>query len=124
MKTAPTRILIVDDSALYRQSIHNVLRDIADTEVVGIAKNGVEAISKIEQLSPDLLTLDVQMPDMNGIQVLQEIKRRRLRPKAIMLSSLTAKGTQVTTDALLEGAFDFILKPSSNDALANREELR
>jgi two-component system chemotaxis response regulator CheB len=77
VNTPPTKILVVDDSALYRQSIHNVLREIANIEVIGIAKNGVEAIEKIEQLRPDLLTLDVQMPDMNGIQVLQEIKRRR-----------------------------------------------
>ena len=92
MKSGPTRILVVDDSALYRQSIHNVLRDMADACVVGTAKNGVEALEKIEQLEPDLLTLDVQMPDMDGIQVLREIKRRRLRPKAIMVSSFTYEG--------------------------------
>jgi two-component system chemotaxis response regulator CheB len=120
----PTRILVVDDSALYRQSIHNVLRDMADASVVGTAKNGVEALEKIEQLEPDLLTLDVQMPDMDGIQVLREIKRRRLRPKAIMVSSFTYEGAQATTDALLEGAFDFILKPSSRDVQANRQQLR
>ena len=124
LNSGPTRILVVDDSALYRQSIHNVLREVAEISIVGTAKNGVEALEKIEQLDPDLLTLDVQMPDMDGIQVLQEIKRRRLRPKAIMVSSLTSEGAQVTTDALMEGAFDFILKPSSNDSLANRQQLR
>jgi two-component system chemotaxis response regulator CheB len=124
LSDAPTKILVVDDSALYRQSIHNVLREVEGASIVGIAKNGVEAIEKIEQLDPDLLTLDVQMPDMDGIQVLREIKRRRLRPKAIMVSSLTAEGAKVTTDALMEGAFDFILKPSSNDSVANRQTLR
>ena len=64
------------------------------------------------------------MPDMDGIQVLREIKRRRLRPKAIMVSSLTSEGAQVTTDALMEGAFDFILKPSGTDSEANRRQLR
>ncbi len=64
----PTKILVVDDSALYRQSIYNVLREVADAAVVGSAKNGVEALKKIEQLDPDLLTLDVQMPDMDGIR--------------------------------------------------------
>jgi two-component system chemotaxis response regulator CheB len=118
------RVLIVDDSALYRQSIQNVLRDIADVTVVGVANNGVEALEKIEQLDPDLLTLDVQMPDMDGIEVLREIRRRGLRPGAIMVSSLTAEGAQVTTDALLEGAFDFVLKPSSQDCTANRQQLR
>jgi two-component system chemotaxis response regulator CheB len=120
----PTRILVVDDSALYRQSIHNVLREVPVASIVGIAKNGVEALEKIEQLDPDLLTLDVQMPDMDGIQVLREMKRRRLRAKAIMVSSLTCEGAKVTTDALMEGAFDFILKPSSGDSDANRQQLK
>ena len=124
MPTDATKILVVDDSALYRQSIQNVLRDVADVEIVGWAKDGVEALAKIEQLDPDLLTLDVQMPDMDGIQVLREVKRRRLRVKAIMVSSLTATGAQVTTDALLEGAFDFILKPSGSDSAGNRQRLR
>ena len=124
MNAGPTKILVVDDSALYRQSIHNVLREIADVAIVGVANNGVEALEKIEQLDPDLLTLDVQMPDMDGIEVLREMKRRGLRPQAIMVSSLTSVGAQVTTDALLEGAFDFILKPSSNESFTNRQQLR
>lgn len=119
----PTKILVVDDSALYRQLINNVLRKIPRAAVVGLAKNGVDALEKIEQLDPDLLTLDVQMPDMDGIQVLREIKRRGLRPQSIMISSFTAEGAQVTTDALMEGAFDFILKPSSGDSGANRQQL-
>jgi two-component system chemotaxis response regulator CheB len=124
VNSGPTRILIVDDSALYRQSIHNVLREVANTLIVGTAANGIDALGKIEELDPDLLTLDVQMPDMNGIEVLHEIKRRALRPQAIMVSSLTCEGAQVTTDALMEGAFDFILKPSGSDTAANRQMLR
>ncbi|MGI9474904.1 MAG: protein-glutamate methylesterase/protein-glutamine glutaminase [Rubripirellula sp.] len=124
MNSSPTRILVVDDSALYRQSIHNVLRNEPNAEIVGIAKNGIEALQKIETLDPDLLTLDVQMPDMDGIGVLREIKARRWRTKAIMVSSLTSQNAQVTTDALMEGAFDFILKPSSSDSEANRQQLR
>lgn len=120
----PTKILVVDDSALYRQSIQNVLRDVQHVSVVGTAKNGIDAIRQVEVLDPDLLTLDVQMPDMDGIQVLTEIKRRRLRPKAIMVSSLTAEGAQVTTDALMGGAFDFVLKPSSKDSGENRRQLK
>lgn len=122
--TAPIRLLIVDDSALYRQSINNVLRGTEDIDIVGIAKNGLEAIEKIEALDPDLLTLDVQMPGMDGIGVLREINKRGLRPKAIMVSSLTSDGAQVTTDALLEGAFDFILKPTGADLTANRQRLQ
>lgn len=124
MKTGPTKILVVDDSALYRQLIHNVLRENGDVAIVGVAKNGADALEKIQQLAPDLLTLDLQMPDMDGIQVLQEIKGRRLPTKAIMVSSYTSEGAQLTTDALMEGAFDFILKPSSNDSAANRQQLR
>ena len=124
MKTGPTRILVVDDSALYRQLIHNVLRDNEDVSIVGLAKDGAEALEMIQQLDPDLLTLDLQMPDMDGIEVLQEIKRRRLPAKAIMVSSYTSEGAQLTTDALMEGAFDFILKPSSSDSASNRQQLR
>ena len=113
---APTRILVVDDSALYRQNIANVLRQAENVVVVGRAGNGEEALQKIEELDPDLLTLDVQMPEMDGIAVLREIKQRGLRAKAVMVSSFTAEGAQVTTDALLEGAFDFVLKPSSCNA--------
>ena len=119
-----TTVLVVDDSALYRQSIVNVMREIADTVVVGTAKNGIEALSKLEQLDPDLLTLDVQMPDLDGISVLREIKNRGLRSKAIMVSGYTTEGAQVTTEALMEGAFDFILKPSGSDLEANRQRLR
>jgi two-component system chemotaxis response regulator CheB len=122
--TEPTRLLIVDDSALYRQLINNVLRDSEDVAVVGIAKDGFDALEKIESLHPDLLTLDVQMPDLDGIGVLREIKKRELCPKAIMVSSLTSEGAQVTTDALLEGAFDFILKPTGGDPNENRRRLR
>jgi len=119
-----TTLLIVDDSALYRQAISNALRDEAGVSVVGLAKDGVEALQKIEELDPDLLTLDVQMPGMDGIGVLREMNKRRLRPKAIMVSSLTSESAQVTTDALLEGAFDFILKPSGGDAAGNHRQLR
>ena len=117
------RVLIVDDSALYRQLVRNVLRDIPGVEVVGQAKTGAEALEKLPECNPHLLTLDVQMPDMNGLEVLHALKKIRSTAKAIMLSSLTGEGTQVTTDALLAGAFDFIQKPNSNDASANRVAL-
>lgn len=124
MSLRPTTILIVDDSALYRQSIQNVLRDNGEISIVGTARNGIDALEKIDQLDPDLLTLDVRMPDMDGIEVLNEIRKRKLRAKAIMVSGFTSEGAQVTTDALLEGAFDFVLKPSGSDAVANRQMLK
>ena len=118
------RILIVDDTALYRQVIRNVLSEMPGVAIVGTAKDGVDALEKIEELNPDLLTLDVQMPGMDGIEVLRRIRRRRVRPGVIMVSSFTSEGAQVTTDALLEGAFDFILKPSGRDSGDNRRRLR
>jgi two-component system chemotaxis response regulator CheB len=117
-------IVVVDDSALYRQLVRNVLRDVPGVEVLGAAKGGQEALEMAAQLDPDLLTLDVHMPDLDGIHVLRELKKRRARCRALMLSSLTANGAQVTTDALLEGAFDFIQKPSGADAERNRVQLR
>jgi len=116
--------MVVDDSALYRQMVKNVLRDVPGVEVVALAKTGAEAISLLTEYAPHLLTLDVQMPDMNGLEVLRELKKMRSSVKAIMLSSLTAQGAKVTTDALLAGAFDFIQKPNSQDANANRDLLR
>lgn len=114
------KILVVDDSALYRQLVKNVLRDIPGVEVVGAAKSGTEALSMVAELDPDVLTLDVRMPDIDGIEVLRTLKRNKSRAKAVMLSSLTANGAQTTTDALFEGAFDFVHKPSGSDAIANR----
>jgi len=119
----PLRILVVDDSALYCQLVRNVLREVPNVEVVGTAKSGQEALDQLDQVAPDLMTLDVRMPGGDGIDVLRELKKRRSRTKAIMLSSLTANGAQVTTDALMEGAFDFIHKPGGSDAAANRQAL-
>ncbi len=117
------RVMIVDDSALYRQLVRNLLREIPNVEIVGSASSGAEALEKIESFNPDLLTLDVEMPEVNGIAVLRALRQRRSRVKAIMLSSLTMNGAQVTTDALLAGAFDFIHKPNNLDATKNRSAL-
>ncbi|MFM7166211.1 MAG: chemotaxis-specific protein-glutamate methyltransferase CheB [Planctomycetaceae bacterium] len=117
------RILIVDDSALFRTMLQNVVRDLSEFEVVGTASNGLAALDKIEQLNPDVVTLDVEMPGLSGIEVLRELKRRGCRSRVIMVSRFTAAGTQVTTDALLEGAFDFVLKPAGANAADNRLQL-
>ena len=114
------RMLVVDDSALYRLAIRNALEAIPGVEIVGVAKDGTEALEKIEALAPDLLTLDVEMPGLDGIGVLREVNRRELGVKSIMVSSHTARGARTTTDALLEGAFDFIRKPTGLDGAANR----
>jgi len=110
--TKPIRVLIVDDSAVYRQMVGGVLKSFDDVEVVGIAKDGVEALRQIADLQPDVITLDVEMPNLNGIETLKTLKRRGPRPAAIMVSSLTEVGAAVTMEALFEGAFDFITKPT------------
>lgn len=120
---SPLTLIVVDDTAIYRQMLRNIFREVPGVEVVGAARSGEEALELIGQHEPDLITLDVQMPGMTGIEVLRELKSRRSRTKAIMVSSQTGTGTQATMDALLEGAFDFILKPNSSDAEANRKQL-
>ena len=81
------RMLVVDDSALYRLAIRNALEAIPGVEIVGVAKDGTEALEKIESLAHDLLTLDVEMPGLDGIGVLREVNRRGLGVKSIMVSS-------------------------------------
>ena len=117
------RILVVDDSALYCQLLRNVLNEVPEVEVVGTARSGPQALEMSDQLNPDLMTLDVRMPGGDGLTVLRELRKRRSRVRAIMVSSFTATGAQVTTDALMEGAFDFIQKPGGPDAAANRRML-
>ena len=124
MDSPKFRILVIDDSAIYRQTICNILRDVASVEVVGTAKNGAEALEKMAELDPDIVTLDYEMPSVDGLEVLRRMKRKGLRAKAIMVSSYTGEGARVTTDALLEGAFDFVLKPSGGTPDENREQLR
>ena len=120
MDSRPLKVLVVDDSALYRQTICNALREIGSVQVVGTAKDGHDALDKIKQLDPDVLTLDFEMPGLDGVQVLRRMSRRGVRAKAIMVSSYTEEGGKVTTDALMEGAFDFVLKPTKGTPDENR----
>lgn len=104
-------VLIVDDSVFMRTIIRDIVTKEASIEVVGTASNGVEALEKIESLNPDLITLDIEMPKMNGIQVLEELKKLKKRPRVLMLSSLTSKDAEMTFQAIQLGADDFMLKP-------------
>ena len=116
MASDTLRILIVDDSALFRLLLRDVLSSLPNCRIVGNASDGIEAVKQIEKLKPDLVTLDVEMPNLNGIETLRAIKQRGLSTRVLMLSRHTDSGATVTTDALLEGAFDFILKPAGNPA--------
>lgn len=117
-------MVVVDDSALYRQMLQNLLRRIPGVEVVGTAGDGREALALVESLRPDLVTLDVQMPTMDGLAFLRALRTLRLPAGVIMVSSLTSQGAKATTEALFEGAFDVIPKPTGNDLLAGREWLQ
>ena len=118
------KIVVVDDSALFRTMLRNILAEIPGCEVVASVADGKTAVEKIAELKPDLVTLDVEMPNVSGIDVLRMLKRQRVDAKVIMISRLTASGAQVTTDALIEGAFDFILKPSSSNPIENKSVLK
>lgn len=121
--TSRLDVLVVDDSALYRETVCRLLRDFSNVRIVGVAQDGRDAVEKAKQLRPHLMTLDVEMPVMNGLQTLDEIGRLKLPTRAIMLSSLTEAGGRVTMDALFKGAFDFIQKPTGS-LLESRDQLR
>lgn len=120
----PIRVLVVDDTILYRKIIGDILKAENDIEVVGTANNGKIAISRIATLKPDLLTLDIEMPICNGLEVLQHLKEHKLPTSAIMLSSLTRKGGDMTVKALELGAFDFIPKPEGGSMQENQSFIR
>ena len=110
MAARKIRVLVVDDSALVRQLLTELLNADPAIEVVGTAADAYLAREKIKQLDPDVLTLDVEMPRMDGIQFLRNLMRLRPMP-VVMCSSLTEQGADVTLDALELGAVDFVTKP-------------
>lgn len=103
-------VLVVDDSALIREVMSRSLGKEGDINVVGTAEDPIEAREKIKQLNPDVLTLDIEMPNMNGLQFLEKIMRLRPMP-VVMVSTLTQKGADETMLALELGAVDFVAKP-------------
>ncbi len=107
------RVLIVDDSSLVRQMLTDILNDTPDIEVVGVASDPLFARERIKQLNPDVLTLDVEMPRMDGLTFLSNLMRLRPMP-VVMISSLTERGAQTTLRALELGAVDFVSKPKAD----------
>lgn len=118
------KALVVDDTIVYRKIVSDVLRMIPGVEVIGTANNGKIALSKIKSLKPDLITLDIEMPELNGIQVLEELQNMPNAPVAVMLSTLTQQGSEMTIRALELGAFDFIPKPSEGRMAENLEKVK
>ena len=109
--TGPVRVLVVDDSPFMRKAIGRMLSAVPGIEVVALAASGREAVECLERLAPDVVTLDVVMPGMDGVQTLEHIMRVHPVP-VIMVSSLTRENAEVTLSALEAGAVDFVEKPS------------
>lgn len=108
------KVLIVDDSAVMRLVISNLLTQDKQIEIAGTAAHAEAAFEKIEQVAPDILTLDIEMPNMDGISALKVIKKKYPDLPVIMCSTLTQNGAEATIEALNAGADDYICKPSSS----------
>jgi two-component system chemotaxis response regulator CheB len=122
----PIKVLIVDDSALMRAMLGEIIRGGADLEVVGAAPDALAAREMIKALNPDVMTLDIEMPGMDGLDFLARVMRLRPMP-VVMISALTDRGSEATLRALELGAVDFIGKPradSANGLQTYAEEIR
>ena len=122
------RVLIVDDSVVIRRLVAEALSQDPALEVVGAVSNGVLALARIAQLNPDLVTLDVEMPEMDGIEMLRRLRPETVRPRVVMFSTLTERGAAATLDALALGADDYVTKTANGGSLDRsmislREEL-
>lgn len=109
------RVLVVDDSVVIRAMISRILEADAAMQVVGVARNGVDALHKVQLLHPHVVTLDVEMPELDGLGALRRIMEVHPEMRVIMLSSLTAQGAHVTVEALIAGASDYVTKPQPGD---------
>lgn len=114
---SPIRVLVVDDSVVVRRLVTDVLAAAPDVEVVGTAPNGKVAQARVDQLGPDLVTMDIEMPEMDGIEAVRELRRTGHRMPIIMFSTLTERGAAATLDALAAGASDYVTKPSNTGGL-------
>jgi two-component system chemotaxis response regulator CheB len=116
----PIRVLVVDDSALFRRVMTEALKSISEVEVVGEAPNGKIALQRVRELKPDLLTLDIEMPQMDGIAVLDALREEGEDVMVIVVSALTMRGGRLTVKALEKGALDFITKPDTRGVTESR----
>lgn len=113
MSRHPIRLLIVDDSPFMRHTLTKYLDADPEITVVGQAHDGVDALTKVAELKPDVVTLDVQMPRMDGLTALERIMAEHPTP-VVMVSALTKRGARITIQALMRGAVDFVAKPSES----------
>lgn len=113
-------VLVVDDSVVVRRLIVDALGDAPNIKVVGTAANGLLAQAKIDKLKPDVVTMDIEMPQMDGIVAVKELRKRHPRLPVIMFSTLSAAGANATLEALAAGATDYVTKPFDPDDLIGR----
>ena len=111
-------VLVVDDSVVVRRLIVDALSGAENIEVVGTAANGLLAQAKIDQLKPDVITMDIEMPQMDGIEAVRELRKRHKQIPVIMFSTLSAAGATATLEALSAGATDYVTKPSNVGSVA------
>ncbi len=114
--TKPLKVLIVDDAVVFRRGLSDALSDVPYVDVVGVAANGKIALMKIPGLNPDAVILDIEMPEMDGIETLQVLREQYPQIKVIMFSVHTTRGAKKTMQALSLGAIDFVPKPKSASA--------
>jgi two-component system chemotaxis response regulator CheB len=115
----PVRVLVVDDSVVVRKILCDALAICPDIAIAGTASGGEIALAKIPQLNPDVVTLDIEMPGMDGIQTLKQIRQRYPKLPVIMCSTLTERGAAVTLEALSLGASDYVTKPTNSASPAS-----
>src|SRR5205823_11200396 len=119
-------VLVVDDSAFMRKLIAEMVESSGKFRVIGTAGDGVEALQKIRELKPDVVTLDIEMPRLNGLQALEQIMAEMPRPVVMLSAAGSALGNEMTLRALERGALEFVRKPSgpvSIDLSTVREQL-
>ena len=113
----PIRVLVTDDSVVVRKLVSQALAVHPGIEVVGTAANGHIALNKVRQLEPDVVTMDIEMPEMDGITAVRELRAAGYRRPIIMCSTLTERGAAATLDALAAGASDYVTKPSNTGSI-------
>ncbi|MCB2412903.1 chemotaxis response regulator protein-glutamate methylesterase [Demequina sp. TTPB684] len=117
------RVLVVDDSVVVRRLVSDALATDPDIDVVGVAQNGSIAVTKAQALHPDLITMDIEMPVMTGIEAVTAIRGRGLKMPIVMFSTLTEHGASATLDALAAGATDYVTKPTNHGDMSQASQV-